>query len=212
MADLKGRAFERLASGGIGRTIPGVTLTFIRERTNERHRTETDERGTYRIDLEPARYRVQAKHPDYEIYTSDPGFLVLRDGGSIANVFLKRSVTVDEPETSVFRGKIYERLSDGSIGDAISETVLSFMMEGTSEVHTVTAESDGTYAIELPLGRYVVTAAKEGYEPYSSEPGFFVLRPEPTIANIFMEPAAPAMEPNRFVFRGDRQYHQRSVL
>lgn len=212
MAELTGRAFERLGSGGIGRRIPEVTLTFAHERTDERHQTETDERGTYRIDLEPARYRVRAEHPDYEVYTSNPGFLVLRDGGSVFNVFLKRSVTTHEPETSVFRGKVYERLSDGSIGAAIPEVALSFVLEDTSEVHEVTAGSEGTYAIELPLGRYIVTAAKEGYEPYSSEPGFFVLRPEPTTANIFLEPAAPDMEASRFVFRGDRQYHRDTVL
>lgn len=212
MAKFRGRVFERRPNGGIGKLVSKTTITFTHEITRESKQVKSDHQGSYQIDLEPARYRVQAEHPDYKPYRSDAGFFVLRKDNTTANFFLHPTKITIEPKTSAFSGRVHERLSDGSIGKAVAGAIITFLAEGTSAAQTVTTNATGTYTITLPLGRYVVTASKQGYEPFSSEPGFFVLRPQPTTANIFLDASIPMQASSQFTFRGDRNYNKRTTL
>ena len=209
MAHLVGRVFERTADGGIGRPVPRATLAFAPLRGRDRAEAQTDGSGRFRADIDPGRYRVRIRHPEYE---AGSGLVVVRFLGGVANFFLERSDDGREPEASTFRGRVFERRADRSIGPTVPGATLTFRREGTDDTWTVGAGSHGAYAVELPLGRYVVAAEAEGYEPYSSEPGVFVLGPRPSTANVFLEPAAPAVSPSRFVFRGDRRFHHKTVL
>lgn len=211
MANLNGHVFEKNTGGGIGRKIPGAILKFVEEGTRRENQTSTDEKGFYRIKLKPGRYRVKVEHSDYENYSPLSGFIIVRILGSISNFFLNPK-NERENQKSIFHGRVFERLSDRSIGDTVPNTTISFISEGSNELHSVKSDINGMFSIKLPLGRYFVTAIEDGFEPYSSEPGFFVLRAQSTIANIFLERKVSIIETSRFIFKGDRKYNQRTTL
>ncbi len=77
---------------------------------------------------------------------------------------------------SGFRGRVYQRKSDGSIGQNIAGVKITFTAENGTLVKSVTsAGASGLYSIELPPQRYVVTATHPDYDNYSTAPGFFVV-------------------------------------
>ncbi|MCH7977135.1 MAG: histidine phosphatase family protein [Bacteroidetes bacterium] len=85
-----GHAYVREAGGGIGAPIPGVTITFIKEDRSAVYTATTDASGSYSIDLPQARYVFLADHPDYEDYSSAPGFTVINSNQpQTLNVFLR---------------------------------------------------------------------------------------------------------------------------
>jgi hypothetical protein len=86
----QGRAYEREPDGGIGPTIPGVEIIFLKEDGSTSRRVTTDDAGLYRVSLGKGRYWVTATHPDYEDYASAPGFFVVTEEGyQTGNVFLR---------------------------------------------------------------------------------------------------------------------------
>ncbi len=86
----QGRAYEREADGSIGPTIAGVEITFVKEDGSAIKSTVTDGAGSYRVTLGTGRYVVTATHPDYEDYSSVPGFFVVTgDGYQTGNFFLR---------------------------------------------------------------------------------------------------------------------------
>jgi phage replication-related protein YjqB (UPF0714/DUF867 family) len=77
---------------------------------------------------------------------------------------------------SGFRGQVYQRKSDGSIGQNIAGVKITFTAENGTRVKSVTSTgASGFYSIELPPQRYVVTATHPDYDDYSTAPGFFVV-------------------------------------
>ena len=87
----KGITFERNADGSIGQKIPEVKITFIKEDGSVKKSIISDNNGFYRISLTTGRYRVTAKHPDYEDYSSVPGFFVVSGTSyKTGNFFLKK--------------------------------------------------------------------------------------------------------------------------
>ncbi len=74
-----------------------------------------------------------------------------------------------------YRGGVYERLADGSIGPTIAGVEIKFVKEDGSVVAGTTSTAAGRYEAQLELGRYRVTAGHVSYEDYSSAPGFFVV-------------------------------------
>lgn len=77
---------------------------------------------------------------------------------------------------SGFRGQVYQRKSDGSIGQNIAGVKITFTPENGTRVKSVTStDAKGFYSIELPPQRYVVTATHPDYDDYSTAPGFFVV-------------------------------------
>jgi 2,3-bisphosphoglycerate-dependent phosphoglycerate mutase len=89
----QGVAFERMPSGSIGPKIRGVIITFVSENGQVRRTASTDNNGAYRIDLNSGRYRVTAQHPDYDDYSSAPGFFVVTGRQyQTGNIFLKKKM------------------------------------------------------------------------------------------------------------------------
>ena len=86
----QGHAYVREAGGSIGAPISGVTITFIKEDRSAVYTATTDASGSYSIDLPQARYVFLADHPDYEDYSSAPGFTVINSNQpQTLNVFLR---------------------------------------------------------------------------------------------------------------------------
>jgi len=86
----QGTAYQRKPDGGIGQTITGVKITFLKEDGSVVKSVITDNTGFYRICLHKGRYVVTATHPAYEDYSSIPGFFVVIGGGyQTGNFFLR---------------------------------------------------------------------------------------------------------------------------
>jgi hypothetical protein len=87
------------------------------------------------------------------------------------------------------RGTVYERTSEGGIGDTIAGAELTFRAEDGDVDKTVQSDPDGSYGVDLPGGRYVATATQSGYKPFSTEPGFVVVEGSGIQTfNVFMKP------------------------
>ncbi|MBK7477533.1 MAG: histidine phosphatase family protein [Haliscomenobacter sp.] len=79
---------------------PFVKVVFVLEKTDISKQVATDENGAYRIDLKPGRYYVTATHPDFETYTTAPGFFVVTGKGyQTGNLFMTRKVFPMPPTT-----------------------------------------------------------------------------------------------------------------
>lgn len=80
---------ERLPNGGIGPVIESATITFEKEDRSVRKVVRSGRDGRYQVDLGAGRYFVWATHPSYGMYSSKPGFFVVRGGGyQTGNIFL----------------------------------------------------------------------------------------------------------------------------
>ena len=87
---LRGRAYEREANGGIGPTIAGVTLSFVKEDGTSASSATTGADGSYSVGLSAGRYYVLASHANYEDYNTAPGFSVVSGTSRrTMNVFLR---------------------------------------------------------------------------------------------------------------------------
>lgn len=101
-AGRQGRVYERLPDGGIGPAIPGAAVQFIAEDGTLAGRATTDTNGSYRVLLDPGRYRTTAKATGYETYTSGDGVTVvsLEDGITTRNFFLHARADAEGPQPS----------------------------------------------------------------------------------------------------------------
>lgn len=73
-----------------GRKIPDVNITFVSEDGSIVKSEISDNNSYYKITLSQGRYWVTATHPDYEDYSSIPGFFVVTGGGyQTGNIFLR---------------------------------------------------------------------------------------------------------------------------
>jgi hypothetical protein len=163
-----------------GVKIPRVRITFVSEDGSVIEEVTTDNRGSYRTSLSEGRYVVTATHPDYEDYSTAPGFLVaVGEGSQTSNIFMKKL----ESE-GVVQGVVYEKRS----WVKIQGVKITFVSEDGSVIEEVTTDNRGSYRISLSKGRYVATATHPGYEDYSTAPGFLVAAGEGyQTFNIFMK-------------------------
>jgi broad specificity phosphatase PhoE len=73
-----------------GNRIPNVDIRFVSEDGSTVKSKTSDSNGYYKITLDQGRYWVTAAHPDYEDYSSIPGFFVVTgDGYQTGNIFLR---------------------------------------------------------------------------------------------------------------------------
>jgi broad specificity phosphatase PhoE len=85
-----GAAYVREADGSIGPTVPRVTIEFVKEDRSDARSVTTGADGRYSIGLSDGRWLVVATHPDYEDYSSSPGFSVVSGNTrQTLNVFLR---------------------------------------------------------------------------------------------------------------------------
>lgn len=89
MTQVSGMVFVRLANGGIGPALAGATLQFTKEDHSSSFTATSDAQGHYSLSLPEARYYTRASHPDYQDYTSAPGFSVMTGGTHTTNFFLR---------------------------------------------------------------------------------------------------------------------------
>ena len=90
----KGVVHERLGDGSIGSPIADVEITFVEENDRTARRTvQTGADGTYSVDLPEGRHVAWAAHPDFEDYSTAPGFVVISGGRQTFNVFLRQPTT-----------------------------------------------------------------------------------------------------------------------
>lgn len=89
---------------------------------------------------------------------------------------------------SGYSGFVYERFANGSIGPIIPGTEVIFTREDGVYSRDLRSAADGSYFQSLPPARYVVTAFHPHYNPYSSEPDFFVVQDDTYhTGNIFLQ-------------------------
>ena len=188
MVAIAGRVFEHLPEGGLGRAIPTTRITFTDLLTKRSTSIQAGAYGEYQADLLPSQYIIQADHPDFMPFNSEPGLFVLRYDHADKNILLRRRVVSRSPEHSTFRGRVLQHLENGQMGYAIADVAITFINALTSKRSVVRTDDQGNYQIELSLGQYIVTALHPGFQMFSSEPGFFMLHPQPTTANLFLEP------------------------
>lgn len=87
----QGHSYERKSDGSIGPIISGVNITFVKEDGSVKKSVTSDNNGFYRLSLNRGRYWVTATHPDYEDYSSLPGYFVVTGNNyKTGNFFLKK--------------------------------------------------------------------------------------------------------------------------
>jgi hypothetical protein len=69
----------------------------------------------------------------------------------------------------------FERKWDGTLGGTLGSVKITYTKDDGLITKTVYSNASGSYAVSLPVGKYIVTASKDGYYAYSSSPGFFVV-------------------------------------
>jgi hypothetical protein len=73
-----------------------------------------------------------------------------------------------------YRGQVLERDPDGGTNGPIESVRITFESEDGTLQRTVQSDANGRYQVDLPIGRYVVSAHRYGYEDYTTRPGYFV--------------------------------------
>ena len=86
---LQGFAAERRADGSTGGRVSGAQLRFVLETGGTVRTATTDANGSYSLAIAQGRYYASASHPDFEDYTSAPGFFLPANPRGIANFFLR---------------------------------------------------------------------------------------------------------------------------
>jgi len=90
VSGFQGCAYKRNLDGSIGNKLSGADITFTSEDGTFTDTVTTDADGFYRIDLDAARYYVDASLEGYEVYISSPGFFVCKgEGYQTGNIFLE---------------------------------------------------------------------------------------------------------------------------
>jgi hypothetical protein len=139
------------------------------------------------VELSPSQYLVRAEHPEFTHFDSAPWFFILDRDQATADIFLRRSMATHFTQMSWFQGRVLQHQERGQAGPAIQGTAITFINTTTSEAKIVRTDNHGAYQVELYPGHYIVTAIHPSFEPFSSEPGVFVLGPQTTTANIFLK-------------------------
>jgi hypothetical protein len=197
MVNFVGRIFEYLPQGGIGRGVSRAKITFINCQTWKTTIVESGAYGFYKAELLPNQYIVRVEREGFDPLSTEPALLQIYPDQSNTNLLLRRSIIPNLPHHSIFRGRVLHHWANGKRGQVIANAAITFIDPANStHTHTVYTDERGWYQIELPIGYYLVTAIHPDFELFSSEPGLFLLRPQPTIANLFLEPKkSPAEGP-----------------
>lgn len=118
-------------------------------------------------------HRTQLKQlpKQFENIKINPPFV---NKGPIHTIPIQPRPTV--PSSSGYRGFVYERSADNSIGAKLSDVQIVFAKENDkSGTRVAKSSTSGFYQVDLSPGRYYVSATRSGYQPYSTGGGFFVV-------------------------------------
>jgi hypothetical protein len=165
---LQGFVYERLPDNSIGSTIAFAKIVYTSTADASTTVVYSSSTGYHKADLAAGSYYVTVVHPSYEIYKTAPGVVIVTTGYSTFNIFLKKL-------TYGFAGTCFERKWDGTIGGTLSSVKITFTKDDNLIAKTVYSSASGSYSVSLPIGKYVVTASKDGFYDYSSSPGYFVV-------------------------------------
>jgi hypothetical protein len=84
-------AYTGHCSAGSAGSVPGMIVRFEREDRGLIRETVSDKTGQYSIRLPAGRYRVLATHPEFETYSSWPGFFVVTgEGRQIGDITVRK--------------------------------------------------------------------------------------------------------------------------
>ena len=108
----------------------------------------TNSSGFYRLAVPVGIYEITASHAGYDSF-SQTGVLIAYNGTTVLDFTLQAL-------TGVLNGTT----SEGGTGTAIGDVVVRL---GN---FTTVSGADGNYSIEIPVGRYVIVASKNGYSDF----------------------------------------------
>ena len=141
--------------------IQGATVTFYRGISRVAYSSiETDENGSYSVELPVGEYRSEISADGYIKFSSYSN--VVKDETTYTETFLM--VEGDPSNKGIAEGTISNALTGSGVSD-VNLTVRRDWNNADKDtiVSTTKTASNGHYSVELPLGNYTVIAEKDGY-------------------------------------------------
>ncbi len=141
--------------------IPGAQIeAFKVGTTSPKWRVESDERGSYSLDVPGGDYEVHITKDGYIPYSTYTSVEV--DTNNYVEAFLM--VQGSASETGVAKGIISNALTGKGL-DGVKLTIRSGWnnMSNGSIITSSTTDSNGNYSLTLPLGNYTVITEKTGF-------------------------------------------------
>ena len=188
MNKFAGRVYQKSNDGSIGDTIEGAQLQFT---GNKSFQISTAAAGTYMAELPPGRYNVKVSKTGYE--TQNIAAILNRDLQTL-NIFLEAKK--EDNDGTWVKGRIFERNSDGTMGEVIEKVSIAFIRLGFSA--TTLSQTNGTYQIKIQPGNYTYSVQKQGFKRQNKAIiisksdsyktlNFFLEKTESTIVRILPE-------------------------
>lgn len=190
MGGYQGLVMDSNTYNGVG----GAQITFISEDGSFRQDAVSDPDGTYQVPLPTGRYRVSAIHNDYQPFDSGGFFAVPEGKFYTGNIMLAPKAAPQNnggTQMGGFQGIVY----DSPQGFKIPAVQITFVSEDGTVTQVVTSDANGVYQVDLPQGRYHVSAVHNDYELFQPDGFFVVPGPGYQIGDIAMIPKAQPPAP-----------------
>lgn len=185
--DLPPGGFEGVVmEQGTGRKIEGAVISFVSEDGSVKKEVQSGQNGYYQVELPISRYTVSAWHDDYLPFSTGSGFYIVPSSQlQYGDITMEPKPKPEDIPVGGFQGVVV----DSASGAGIAGALIIFEREDGAYRQDTQSDASGNYQINLPAGRFWVTASHGDYETYSTRPGFFVLPgPGMQVGNIFMKP------------------------
>jgi hypothetical protein len=146
---VRGTASEKSAIAAVGRTIPGLEITFVSQDGTVARAVTTDERGSYELVLDAGSYHVSAAHPDYDDYATAPGYwLTIAEGYRDFDLYLMPSRSAD---VLLITTSLLQQTSGFELAIAQYALVLADTEDlAAAYVEVDSLECLGTYGVQAP--------------------------------------------------------------
>jgi hypothetical protein len=161
-----------IGDGDADPVVAGAVVKLVSgDRPGDISQTLTDEDGAYHLELPEGTYAVEVVHTEFAPWHSGDDSLVIE-----ARKLTLKDMWLERRGPQGFNGVVWERLPDGSEDIPVPGATLTFTSEDWAVSESMVTEVDGGYSIGLPPARYRVRVEADGFEPYWTDQGFFVLR------------------------------------
>jgi|GEM_PF-427467 len=166
---LRGVVFEDQGVGGVDMSIrlPGATVSANGPAGSGSTTTDSPT-GSWALSVPAGTYTVTASMAGY--VSASRTCDVTTDGETWCSLGLEPGATVTPPATKGrLVGVVYEAADEGSTDMTVRlpGAIVSGAGPGASTASTSAAGADASWALEVPVGTWVVTASKAGHEPGS---------------------------------------------